>query len=137
MPNCCSVPNCSSNYPDSKETFTVFSLPNDPELAKQWVKQICREDVSRLDYSLRLIKHFRKEDLLLTVDIPQPDGTVKTVSRRPADLPGTIPRIFDFPNHLTSSEAIPERLDLDKKELSFFQQVYTLHNTYSIINTRL
>ena len=92
------------------------------ELAKQWVKQIFREDVSRLDTVYVCIKHFRKE-LLLTLDIPQPAGTVKTVSRRPAYLPGIIPRIFDFPNYLMSSEAIPEGLDLDKKELSFFQQV--------------
>ena len=77
MPNCCFVPNCRSNYPSSKETFTVFSLPNDPELAKQWVKQICREDVSRLDTVYVCIKHFRKEDLLLTFDISQPDGRVK------------------------------------------------------------
>ena len=48
MPNCCLVPNCKSNYPGSKNAYTVFSLPKDAELAKIWLKQICRENVSEL-----------------------------------------------------------------------------------------
>ena len=126
MPNCCSVPNCKSNYPGSKNNYTVFSLPKDAELSKIWLKQICREDVSELQTIYVCIKHFREEDLLLTIDIPQPDGTVKTVSRRPAYLPGSIPRIFEFPTYSKLNDAIPQRLDLAKKERSFFHQVFNI-----------
>ena len=48
-------------------------------------------------------------------------------SRRPAYLPGSIPRIFEFPPYSQLNEAIPQRLDLDKKEKSFFHQVFNIY----------
>ena len=111
--------------PVNQHTTRSHTLPTDAELAKMWLKQICRENVSELQTIFVCIRHFR-EDLLLTIDIPQPDGTLKTVSRRPAYLPGSFPRIFEFPTYSQLNDTIPQRLDLDKKEKSFFHQVFSI-----------
>ena len=58
--------------------------------------------------------------------MPQPDGTVKTVSRWPDYLPDPFPLIFEFPPYSKINDTIPQRLDLDKKEKSFFHQVFSI-----------
>ena len=78
MPNRCSVANCSSNY-DCIDYVPVFEMLN------RWYKEVEDEGRSFLhrDDACKLVKvficarYFSDNDILLHLDIPQGDGTVK------------------------------------------------------------
>ena len=63
-----------TNYSRYKEYFSLLNAKRfyaSPEV----VKQIMREDVSRIERVIVYMKHFRQKDLLLRFESSQPDST--------------------------------------------------------------
>lgn len=82
MPNRCSAPGCRSNY-DGEPYTPVFRLPVDKDIAQEWLRSLHREGVDDLKNIFVCAKHFRSEDVITEVDIPQPDGSITKIKRRP------------------------------------------------------
>ena len=71
MPNTCSAPGCRSNY--SGEPYTpVFRLPSNSELREKWLRALHKDDIEDLKNVFVCSKHFRTEDVITEMDMPQP-----------------------------------------------------------------
>ena len=73
MPNKCSAPGCRSNYDD--ESYTpVFKLPQNNGMVQECLHVLHRVGISDLKCVYVCAKHFRPEDVITDVDMPQPYG---------------------------------------------------------------
>ncbi|KAI6658356.1 hypothetical protein LOD99_11071 [Oopsacas minuta] len=122
MSNTCSAPGCRSNY--SGEPYTrVFRLPSNSELREKWLRALHREDIKDLKNVFVWSNHFRTEDVITEMDMPQPDGSLQNISRRPIlhknAIPCLLPSCLKYPS---SSSPKPERLDRGKIESKLFSQ---------------
>ena len=84
MPNKCSVANCSSNY-DGHHYIPIFEKLNNwsNDVKEEWRTLLHRDDAGELSRVFICARHFSDADVLLHVDVPQPDGAVKIVPRKP------------------------------------------------------
>ncbi|KAI6651883.1 hypothetical protein LOD99_4762 [Oopsacas minuta] len=124
MPNTCSAPGCRSNY--SGEPYTpVFRLPSNSELREKWLPALRREDIEDLKNVFVCSNHFRTEDVITEMDMPQPDDSLQKISRRPILHKNAISCLLPSCLKYLSSpfpkpEALEQSLDLHKAEDSKF-----------------
>ena len=85
MPKKCSVANCSSNY-DGHHYIPILEMLNNwsNDVKEEWRTFLHRDDAGELARVFICAKHFSDADVLLHVVIPQPDGSVKIVPRKPS-----------------------------------------------------
>ena len=86
MLNRCSVSNSYSNYDEDYDP--VFEMLNhwSKGMQDEWRRFLHRNDAWKLARVFICAIHFCDEDILLHFDIPQGDGTVKKVYRKPLIL---------------------------------------------------
>ena len=143
MPNRCNVANCTSNY-DGTEYTPVFEMLNHwpKEVQDEWRKFLHRDDASQLTRVLICAKHFSEKDLLLTVEIPQSDGSINKFPRKPSLHKGAKPTLLpNCPSYLQGQNEPAERLDRDEIDIRHFHRALELsiaeHQTenekYSVI----
>ena len=128
MPNRCSVANCCSNY-DGTDYVPVFEMLNhwSKEMQDEWRRFLHRDDAWKLARVFICARHFCDEDILLHFDIPQGDGTVKKVSRKPGLRKNAKP--LNLPNchsYLQGSSEHPERLNRGEIDIRHFHQALEL-----------
>ncbi|KAI6651398.1 hypothetical protein LOD99_5205 [Oopsacas minuta] len=130
MRNTCSAPGCRSNY--SGEPYTpVFRIPSNSELREKWLRGLHREDTEDLENVFVYSNHFRTEDVITEMDMPQPDGSLQKISRRPILHKIAIPCLLpSCPKYLSSSSPKPESLDRGKIESKLFFQ--TLEQSFDL-----
>ena len=125
MPSTCSAPGCRSNY--SGEPYTpVFKLPTRPQhIREEWLRALYREGIDDLKNVFVCSKHFLPDDIINEMDMPQPDGSVQTISRRPILRDGATPSLLpNCPKYLSTDQQStrPKRLDRHKIETDLFFQ---------------
>ena len=121
MPNRCPAPGCRSNY-DGEPYTLVFRLPVDKDIVQEWLRSLLREGVDDLKNIFVCAKHFRSEDVITEVDIPQQDGSI-TTKRRPILHENACPCFLpNCPSYLSSQQVStkPKRLDLGEKDFCHF-----------------
>ena len=121
MPNRCSALGCRSNY-DGEPYTPVFRLPVNKDIAQEWLRSLHREGVDDLKNLFLCAKHFRSEDVITEVDIPQPDGSITKTKRRPI-LRNACPCFLpNCPSYLSSQvvSTKPKRLNVGEKDFSHF-----------------
>ena len=101
MTNKCSAPGCRSNY-DGEPYTPVFKLPQNNDMAQEWMHALHRVvGISDLKCVYVCAKHFRPEDVITDVDMPQPDGSIIKVKRRPILLDNASSLLLPQLPHLT------------------------------------
>ena len=128
MPNKCSVANCSSNY-DGHHYIPIFEMLNNwsNDVKEEWRTFLHRDNAGELARVFICAKHFSDADVLLHVDIPQPDGTVKIVPRKPGLRKNAKPIYLpDCPSYLEGSSENPQRLARDEIDIRHFHQALEL-----------
>ncbi|KAI6648582.1 Transposable element P transposase [Oopsacas minuta] len=108
------------------------------------MEKIChRDDAWQLTIVFICAKHFNEKDLLLTIEIPQGDGSIKKVPRKPGLCKDSKPSILpNCPSYLKGQHEPPERLDRDEIDIRHFHHALELsiaeHQTenerYSVIS---
>ena len=125
MPNTCSAPGCRSNYPGEPYT-PIFKLPTKPQhIRGHWLRALHREGIDDLKNVFVCSKHFLPEDIITEMDMPQPDGSIEKISRRPILRDNATPCLLpNCPKYLSTipQSAKPERLDRQKIETDLFFQ---------------
>ena len=123
MANKCSAPGCRSNY-DGEPYTPVFKLPQNNDNAQEWLHALHRVGISDLKCVYVCAKHFRPEDVITDVDMPQPDGSIIKVKRRPILRDNACPCFLpNCPTYLSShpTSTQPKRLDPDHIDLTHFK----------------
>ncbi|XP_045470797.1 THAP domain-containing protein 1-like [Harmonia axyridis] len=93
MVNSCSAYNCTERFKKGSG-ISFFSFPSDSKLRSQWVLALKRNNFQPSKFSTLCSKHF------IDSDIVRDFGKIKLRE-------GTIPSIFDFPEHLKKKTSLP------------------------------
>lgn len=125
MPDKCCVPGCSSNYASDKTNnyIQVFRFPKDPELKKQWIKNIPRDEWQPSKWSVVCIKHFNETMVSKTERYKDAAGNWKEISRSKVILnPGAVPCLFpNLPNYLSKPETTVQRQNPEVRRQKRFE----------------
>ena len=93
-------------------------------MAQEWLHALHRVGISDLKCIYVCAKNFRPEDVITNVDMPQPDGSIIKVKRRPILRDNACPCFLpNCPTYLSShpTSTKPKRLDPDHIDLIHFK----------------
>ena len=128
MPKRCSVANCTSNYDGTQYTPVFLMLHHwSKDTQEGWRKCLHREDKWELARIFNYAKHFGDDDLLLHFDIPQYDGTVEKVPRKPCLGKNSRPIYLpNCPSYFHGSSEHTKRFDRNAIDIRHFQNALEL-----------
>lgn len=131
MPDKCCMPNCSSNYDNTKNAYvSVFAFPKDDETRQKWIKCVHRESFVPTKHSVVCIKHFSESSVIKVDKMTRDDGSILEVPRkRPKLTKGAVPSIFpNLPSYMTKKSPVKRkhpderRQELANRDESVFQE---------------
>ena len=76
------------------------------DVREKWLRALHREDIEDLKNISVCSKHFAAQDLITEADMPQPDGSIQKIPRRPILCENAIPCLLpNCPKYLSTKHS--------------------------------
>lgn len=72
----CIAPNCTTGYATCKQKLSLFSVPKDENIVKEWQKTIPRDNFEVKSGQVVCEKHFMNEDIIRVKEVKGPNSSI-------------------------------------------------------------